>query len=97
MEHWWITRVGDCLVWARLAVREAGTAEVLDASGLRLSYDSEDSARAALMEADFLAVDGLDEDDAARLGTRLAELAPPRADDEAALVRGMSQPVPQRH
>ena len=57
------------IVWARLREREAGTAEVFDSDGNTLSYDSVDTARAALMDAEFVEFDGLDEDDA--LASRL--------------------------
>ena len=73
------------LVWARLRVLEAGTAEVFDSDGNTLAYDSEDTARAALMDAEFVALDGLDEDDAAERGFALDELAPPQAEDDALL------------
>ena len=60
---------------------EAGTAEVLDSDGNLLPYDSPDTARAALMDAEFVAFDGLDEDDALQRGFSLHELAPPEGDD----------------
>lgn len=83
--EWWLASLGRTLVWARLRVREAGTAEVFDSDGNTLVYDSEDSARAALMDAEFVAFEGLDEDDALERGFSLAEVAPPQADDDAAL------------
>ena len=52
--EWWLATLGRTVVWARLRVREAGTAEVLDSDGNTLSYDSEDSARAALLDAEFV-------------------------------------------
>lgn len=63
-EDWYLASLGRTLIWARLRVLEAGTAEVLDSDGNTLPYDSEDSARAALFDAEFVAFDGLDEDDA---------------------------------
>src|SRR5690606_22593125 len=48
--EWWLATVGRHIVWARLGVREAGTAEVFDADGNTLAYDGEDGARAALMD-----------------------------------------------
>ncbi|MDR1075857.1 MAG: hypothetical protein LBL59_06055 [Xanthomonadaceae bacterium] len=81
MDSWWLTVLGDNLVWARLRVREAGSAEVLDGHGQVLSYDSEDSARAALLDAEFVAYDGLDEEDALARGFSLREISPPQGID----------------
>ena len=92
-DRWWLATLGRTVVWARLRVREAGTAEVFDSDGNTLPYDSEDSARAALMDADFRSLDGLDEDDAAAWGLELDEIEPPRADDDDALRELMMQPV----
>ncbi len=83
--EWWLASLGRTIVWARLRVLEAGTAEVFDSDGNTLAYDSEDSARAALMDAEFVSWDGLDEDDALERGFSLGEIAPPQADDDAAL------------
>ena len=80
-EEWWLATLGRTVVWARLRVREAGTAEVFDSDGNTLVYDSEDTARAMLLDADFFAYDGLDEDDALERGFSLAELSPPVAPD----------------
>lgn len=80
-DEWWLATLGDTLIWARLRIREAGTAEVLDADGATLPYDSADTARAALMDAEFVAYDGLDEDDALHRGFSLYDLAPPEGDD----------------
>lgn len=90
-DQWWLMRLGDMLVWSRLRIRPSGTAEVLDSSGATLNYDSEDSARAALMDAEFRALDGLDEDDASALGVTLSELAAP-AGEGTALTQAMIQP-----
>lgn len=84
-DEWWLATLGRTLVWARLRVREAGTAEVLDSDGATLSYDSPDTARAALMDAEFVGFDGLDEDDALARGFRLGEVAPPQAVSDTAL------------
>ena len=62
--EWWLATLGRTLVWARLRVLDAGTAEVFDSDGNTLAYDSEDTARAALLDAEFVEYDGLDEDDA---------------------------------
>ena len=84
-EQWWLAALGRNIVWARLRVREAGTAEVFDADGNTLSYDSEDTARAALMDAEFVEYDGLDAEDVLDRGFELAEVQPPRADGDEAL------------
>lgn len=83
--QWWLATLGRTIVWARLRVREAGTAEVFDSDGNTLPYDSEDTARAALMDAEFVALDGLDEEDAAARGFMLGEIVPPQAKDDDAL------------
>ena len=95
-DEWWLASLGRTVVWARLRVREAGTAEVFDSDGATLPYDSEDTARAALMDAEFVALDGLDEDDAAERGFALEELLPPQAEDDAALRPLMIQKLPPR-
>ena len=89
-DQWWLASLGRLLIWARLRVREAGTAEVLDNDGNVLTYDSEDSARAALFDAEFVAWDGLDEDDALARGFSLSELAPPQAARDEDLRGNMS-------
>jgi hypothetical protein len=83
--QWWLATLGRNIVWARLRVREAGTAEIFDADGNTLAYDSEDTARAALLDAEFVEYEGLDADDALERGFDLAEIRPPQGDDEAAL------------
>ena len=90
-DQWWLASLGRMIVWARLRVLEAGTAEVLDSDGNTLPYDSEDTARAALMDAEFVAFDGLDEEDALERGFSLGELTPPEADDDDALSARMVQ------
>jgi len=75
--QWWLATLGRTIVWARLRVREAGTAEVFDSDGNTLAYDSEDTARAMLMDAEFVSYDGLDEEDALARGFSLDELSPP--------------------
>jgi len=84
-ETWWLATLGRTVVWARLRVREAGTAEVFDSDGNTLGYDSEDTARAALMDAEFVARDGLDAEDALARGFALDELAPPQAESDEML------------
>jgi hypothetical protein len=94
--QWWLATVGRTLVWARLRVREAGTAEVFDSDGNTLVYDSEDTARAALMDAEFVAYDGLDEEDANVRGLSLRELQPPRGTSDDALRPQMFQSLDAR-
>jgi hypothetical protein len=92
--EWWLATLGRTVVWARLRVREAGTAEVFDSDGNTLAYDSEDTARAALMDAEFVAYEGLDAEDAAERGFALDELVPPSGDD-ARLRERMVQQLPR--
>lgn len=87
-DSWWLATLGRTVVWARLREREAGTAEVFDSDGNTLAYDSIDTARAALMDAEFVEFAGLDEEDALARGFSLAEIAPPSARDDA-LLRGL--------
>lgn len=84
-DEWWLASLGRTVIWARLRVLDAGTAEVFDSDGNTLPYDSEDTARAMLMDAEFVAFDGLDADDALERGFSLDEVAPPTGIDEAAL------------
>ena len=93
-EQWWLATLGRTIVWARLRMREAGTAEVFDSDGNTLAYDSEDTARAALMDAEFIALDGLDAEDAQARGFSLDEVQPPVADTDEALRQKMFQPLP---
>lgn len=94
--EWWVAALGQHIAWARLRVREAGTAEVFDCDGRTIPYEDEHSARAALMDAEFHAFDGLDDEDAARLGFALGEVAPPAALDDEALRGSMVQTLPHR-
>lgn len=95
-DQWWIAVLGNTAVWARLRVLESGVAEVFDCDGRTLPYDSEDSARAALLDAEFRAFDGLDDEDALQLGFSLHDIAPPRADGDDALHERMIQVLPGR-
>ena len=90
-DQWWVAVVGDMLVWARLSVFESGIAEVFDSSGERPRYDDEQQARMALLDAEFRAFDGLDEEDAALMGFDLDSVAPPQGDDEDDLLAQMMQ------
>jgi hypothetical protein len=96
-DEWWLATLGRTVVWARLRVLDAGTAEVFDSDGNAQPYDSEDSARAALMDAEYVSLDGMDADDAAARGLALAELVPPQAVDEEQLRELMVQKLPSRH
>jgi hypothetical protein len=96
-DQWWLATMGRTVVWARLRLREAGTAEVLDSDGNTLPYESGDSARAALMDAEFVALDGLDGDDAAARGFGLEELSPPEGESDDALLAQMVRKLPARN
>lgn len=87
---WWLAVIGDLLVWARLDITESGIAEVLDAGGQALRYDDETAARMALLDAEFRALDGLDEADAAMLGLDLDSLVPPRGESTETLLPQMT-------
>ena len=93
-DEWWVSSLGKALVWARLRVNDTGTAQVLDFDGKTLVYDSDDSARAALMDAEFRAFDGLDEDDARGMGFSLQAVQPPQAPDDEALRERMFMALP---
>ncbi len=95
-DQWWLASIGRLVIWARLRVLDGGTAEILDSDGQVQPYDSEDSARSALFDAEFVAFDGLDEDDALARGFSLAEIAPPRAGSDEQLRARMVQPLGQR-
>ena len=90
-DQWWLATLGRNIVWARLRVRDAGTAEVFDSDGNTLSYDSEDTARAALMDAEFVAWDGIDPEDALARGFSMDQVQPPSAVSDEALARHMFQ------
>jgi hypothetical protein len=95
-ESWWLASLGRTIVWARLRVRPGGTAEVFDSDGSTLVYDSEDTARAMLMDAEFVSFDGLDADDALARGFRLDEVQPPRAETDDKLQPRMVQSLGAR-
>ncbi|QIK81550.1 hypothetical protein G7069_08070 [Lysobacter sp. HDW10] len=88
-DEWWLATLGNTLIWARLRIREAGTAEVLDSDGNILPYDSPDTARAALMDAEFVSWDGLDEEDALARGFSLADMTTPAGPHDDALIPHM--------
>ena len=93
---WWIAMLGHTLHWALLRDRESGTAEVLNHDGNLHAYDSIDTARAALMDAEFSAFDGLDEGDALERGFALGEITPPHAQDDDTLRPQMIQSLGAR-
>ncbi len=95
-DQWWLASIGRLVIWARLRVLEGGTAEILDSDGQTQSYDSEDSAKSALFDAEFVSFDGLDEEDALARGFSLAEIAPPQAGGDEQLRERMVQPLGQR-
>jgi hypothetical protein len=96
-EQWWVACLGDMLVWARLRILDSGVAEVFSAEGDTLRYDDEDSAHAALLDADFRAWDGLDEDDAALLGFDLDSVEPPEAGHDEELIPFMTERIGRRN
>ncbi|MDR2012288.1 MAG: hypothetical protein LBQ20_04460 [Rhodanobacter sp.] len=95
--QWWLAALGDTLIWARLQILDSGIAEVFDSDGGILRYDDDATARMALLDAEFRAFDGLDEDDANALGFSLEEIEPPHGDDDEALLLHMVQKLSLRH
>ena len=89
--QWWIAALGDTVVWARLDVLDSGVAEVFDNDGRVLRYDDEESARMALLDAEFRAFDGLDEEDAAVMGFDLESVDSPHSNDDEDLLTMMVQ------
>jgi hypothetical protein len=96
-QQWWVAAIGDTLVWARLEILDSGLAEIFDSSGETLRYDDEASARMALLDAEFRAFDGLDEDDAAALGFDLDEAEAPYGQIAEDLLPQMVQKLSPRH
>jgi len=95
--QWWLASIGRTVIWAQLRVMEAGTAAVFDSDGQLLPYDSEDTARASLLDAEFVALDGIDEDEASERGFALDELVPPQGEDDETLRGQMIRKLPPRH
>ena len=95
--QWWIAVLGDTLIWARLTMTDEGVAEVFDSDGRTLRYDDETQARMALLDAEFRAWDGLDEEDAAILGFDLEEVEPPRGDSDEEILPRMVAKLPSQH
>ena len=92
-EEWWLAALPRMLVWSRLRVLDSGVAEVFDCDGRINIYESEDVARAALMDAEFRALEGMDADDAEAWGLDLEEIEPPRGEDDEELREQMIQPL----
>jgi len=95
--QWWIAVLGDTLIWARLTMTDEGVAEVYDSDGRTLRYDDETQARMALLDAEYRAFDGIDEDDAALLGFDLEEVEPPRGDSDEEMLPRMVEKLPSQH
>jgi hypothetical protein len=95
LEQWWLTIFNRHLVWARLRVMDSGVAHVFDSTGNTLSYESEDIARSALMDAEFRSLDGMDDDDAEEFGVLLEDLLPPEAEHDDDLVPLMMRKLPE--
>ena len=93
---WWLTSLGRIVIWAGVRELPAGTAEIIDSDGNVMAYDSLDSARAALMDANFSALDGMDDGDAASLGFHLEELTVPVGEDPETLHPQLVQQLDKR-
>ena len=96
-EEWWLAAPEHLLVWARLRVLHSGVAHVFDSQGDTLTYESDDIARAALMDADFRALEGMDDDDAETIGLLLEELQPPHGDSDEEMLPQMIRTLGPRH
>jgi hypothetical protein len=94
-EEWWLTAFHRQLVWARLRVMDSGIAHVFDSTGNTLVYESEDIAAAALMDAEFRNLEGMDDDDAEQFGILLEDLVPPEAEDDSELMQWMTRRLPE--
>ena len=81
--EWWLASLGNAMVWARLRLYDSGSADVLSSDGGLIHYPDDIEARAALMDADYRSLDGMDEDDALPFGRLLEELQPPQADGDS--------------
>ena len=58
-------------------------------------YESHEIAASALMDAEFRALDGMDDDDAEEFGILLEDLVPPEADDDNEIVPYMMRTLPE--
>ena len=90
--QWWLlSPEPDFVAWARLRLREDGTFDLLEASGLSMRFDDADAARHFMLSAEYRAFDGLDADDAEALGCALDQLSPPVAPEGDELLAAMTQ------
>ncbi len=96
-QQWWVASLGDVIVWARLTILPSGIGQVLDASGDVLRFDDEEAARNALLDANFRAFDGLDEEDAAVMGFDLDSVEPPRGESDEDLLPQMTEKLTPGH
>lgn len=80
---WWLASLGNVMVWARLRVHESQSADVLSSDGGLIHYADELDARAALMDAGYQSLEGMDDDDALPFGKLLEELEPPQPDGDS--------------
>lgn len=80
---WWLASLGNVMVWARMRVHEGDAADVLSSDGELIRYADELDARAALMDAGYQSLEGMDEDDALPFGKLLEELEPPQPDGDS--------------
>ena len=96
-DEWWLANLGRLLVWSRLRVLDSGVAEVFDCDGRINVYESEDIARAALMDADFRALDGMDDDDGEAIGMLVEDLVPPQGEHDEDLLPQMIRTLGPRH
>jgi len=94
-EEWWLTAFNRHLVWARLRVMDSGVAQVFDSTGNTLIYESDDIDRAALMDAEFRSLEGMDDDDAESFGILLEDLQPPEGEDDQELIPQMTRRLPE--
>jgi hypothetical protein len=98
LEQWWLAAPATLLVWARLRVLDSGIAQVFDSHGETLVYENEDMARGALLDAEFSAFDGLDDDDAVAMTGMLAdELQPPQGESDEELLPQMIRNLGSKH
>ncbi|PIV32340.1 MAG: hypothetical protein COS34_13610 [Lysobacterales bacterium CG02_land_8_20_14_3_00_62_12] len=81
--QWWLASLGNVMVWARLRLFSSGSADVLSSDGELIHYPDQREACVALMDANYAALDGMDEDDALAFDRELEELVPPTAESDA--------------
>ena len=96
-EQWWVAAIGDVLVWARMRLLDTGVAEVFDASGETIRFDDENHAYTALLDAEFRAFDGIDDEDAVTMGFDLDSTEPPHANTDEELLPMMTEKLTPGH